>query len=140
MIAAPDLVAAKLMYTAGGNSKISGGRTRAVRGFSLGAERRSASSEISNPASTCHVARASSSHRARGPFELLAKPSVVLCSVHVDHFERDIGDYLREEELGRVAHNSRDPGPGHVKYTRGVDCMPYGLWGKKYGTAFIYLT
>ena len=55
MIAAPDLVAAKLMYTAGGNSKISGGRTRTVQFFSTGAKRKSTSSEISNPASTCHA-------------------------------------------------------------------------------------
>ena len=43
MIAAPDLVAAKLMYTAGGNSKRSGGRTRTVQGFSSGAKTRSTS-------------------------------------------------------------------------------------------------
>ena len=52
MIAAPDLVAAKLMYTAGGNSQKSGGRTRTVRGFSTAAKKKSKPSEISNPAST----------------------------------------------------------------------------------------
>ena len=79
MIAAPDLVAAKLMYTAGGNSKVSGGRTRTVRGFSTGAKRRSTSSEISNLASTRHAQA-----RAKEPFELLANPhrvsSVQFCA------------------------------------------------------------
>ena len=78
MIAAPDLVAAKLMYTAGGNSQKSGGRTRTVRGFSTAAKKKSKPSEISNPASTCH-ALASSSPRAL----LLANPPRVAYQVQL---------------------------------------------------------
>ena len=57
MIAATDLAAAKLMYTNGGNSQKSGGRTRTVRGFSTAAKKKSKPSEISNPLAlaTCQL-------------------------------------------------------------------------------------